>query len=186
VNRITQLDPAQASDKTKRLFEQLQKQLGLVPNLHRVLATAPAALEGYFNLSRALAGGSLDGKIREQIAITVAESNLCNYCLSAHAFIGRKIGLTEWDIENARRAHAATAKTDAILKLARNVVVLRGQVSDADLDRARACGVTDGEIIETIANVVVNIFSNYVNHVAHTAVDFPEVRPGHLAARAED
>jgi uncharacterized peroxidase-related enzyme len=178
MNRITQLDPAQTTGKTKQLFDAVQTKLGAVPNLFRVLGTAPAALEGYLNFSSALGGGSLNAKVREQIALAVAESNLCGYCLSAHTFLGGKVGLTQKDITDARHATAGTDKTDAILKLARSIVVQRGEVSDADLKQARASGLTDGDVVETIANVVVNIFTNYVNHVARTVVDFPEVKPG--------
>jgi AhpD family alkylhydroperoxidase len=178
LNRITQLDPRQAKGKTKKLFEQLHGELGVVPNLFRVLGNSPAALEGYLNFNGALAGGNFDVKVREQIALTVAESNLCGYSLSAHTFSGGKAGLTEQDIADAIRATARIGKSDAILKLARSIVVQRGEVRDSDLEGARVFGLTDGEIVETVANVVLNILANYVNHVARTSVDFPEVRPG--------
>jgi uncharacterized peroxidase-related enzyme len=174
VNRIAQLDPAQASSRTKQLFADVQSKLGVVPNLLRVLGNAPAALEGYLNFSGALDAGSFNAKLREQIALTVAGSNLCNYCLSAHTFIGRRAGLTEKEIADAGHAISATPKTAAILKFARDIVVQRGEVSDADLEQARASGLTDGEIVETVANVALNIFTNYVNHVARTVVDFPK------------
>jgi uncharacterized peroxidase-related enzyme len=176
VNRIAQLDPAEASGRTKQLFDAVQAKLGVVPNLFRVLGNAPAALEAYLNFSGTLAGASFNSKLREQIALTVAGSNLCGYCLSVHAFIGSRVGLLESEIADACNAIAPLAKTDAILKLARNIVVQRGEVSDVDLTQARASGMTDGEIIETVANVALNIFTNYVNHVAHTVVDFPEVK----------
>lgn len=182
MNRISHLDPAQSTGKTKQLFDAVQSKLGLVPNLVRVLGNAPAALEGYLGLSGALAGGSLSAKVREQIALTVAESNLCGYCLSAHTFIGGKVGLTAEEIAGARRANATADKTDAILKLARSIVVQRGEVSDADFGKARAAGLTDGDIVETVANVAVNILTNYLNHVARTVVDFPEVKPGDIEA----
>jgi len=176
VNRIAQLDPAQATGRTKRLFDGVQAQLGVVPNLFRVLGNAPAVLEAYLNFSGALAGASFDAKLREQIALTVAGSNLCGYCLSVHAFIGRRAGLSEREIADASHAIAASAKTDAILKFARNVVVQRGEVSDADFQQARTSGLADGEIVETVAHVALNIFTNYVNHVARPVVDFPEVK----------
>jgi uncharacterized peroxidase-related enzyme len=180
VNRITQLDPTRATGKTKQLFDQVQAKLGAVPNAFRVLGNAPAALEGYLNFDGALAAGSFNGKIREQIALAVAESNLCSYCLSTHTFIASRAGLTEKEIADAARAVAATAKTEAILKLARDVVVQRGEVSNTDLDQARASGLTDGEIVETVANVALNILTNYVNHVAQTVVDFGEVKAGQV------
>ena len=176
MNRISQIDVPQATGNTKQLFEAIQAKLGVVPNLFCVLGNSPAALEGYFNFSSALAAGSFDVKLREQIALTVAASNLCPYCLSAHAFIGGRAGLTAKEIAQAGHAVSAIAKTNAILRLARNIVVHRGEVSDADLDQSRASGLTDGEIVETVANVALNIFTNYVNHVARTVVDFPEVK----------
>jgi uncharacterized peroxidase-related enzyme len=180
VNRIAQLDLTLATGKTKHLLDEVQVKFGVVPNVVRVLANAPAALEAYLNFDGALAGGIFDSKIREQIALAVAESNLCSYCLSAHTFIGGRVGLTEKEIADAGRAVAATAKTEAILKLARDIVVQRGEVSDADLEQARASGLTDGEIVETVANVALNIFTNYVNHVARTVVDFAEVKAGQV------
>jgi uncharacterized peroxidase-related enzyme len=178
MNRLTQVDPAQATGKTKQLFGQVQAKLGFAPNLFRVLGNAPAALEGYLAFSGALAGGSLNARVREQISLAVAESNLCGYCLSAHTFIGAKVGLTQKEIVDAIHATATTGKTDAILKLARSIVVQRGEIRDSELDYARNSGLTDSEIVETVANVVLNIFTNYVNHVARTLVDFPEVKPG--------
>jgi uncharacterized peroxidase-related enzyme len=185
MNRITQLDPAQATGKAKQLLDAVQSKLGIVPNLTRVLANAPAALEGYLNFSGALAGGVLDVKVREQIALAVAEGNLCSYCLSAHTFIGGKAGLTDKDILDARQTNATSDKTAAVLKLALSILVQRGEISDTALKTARQAGLTDGEIVETTAHVALNIFTNYINHVARTVVDFPEVRPGDSAAPAE-
>jgi AhpD family alkylhydroperoxidase len=122
MNRITQLDPVYATGITKQLFEAVQTKLGVVPNLFRVLGVSPAALQGYLHFNDALAGGALNSKVREQIALVVAEGNMCTYCLSAHTFIGGKVGLTEKDIAEARHAKAASQKTDAILKLARRTV----------------------------------------------------------------
>jgi len=178
VNRIIQVDPAQATGKTKQLFEAVQVKWGAVPNLFRVLGVSPAALEGYLHFADALAGGSLSSRVREQIALAVAEANFCGYCLSTHSFLGGKVGLTKTDIADARHARAADRKTDAILKLTRGIVVQRGEVSDADFKLARPSGLTDGDIVETVANVALNIFANYVNHAARTVVDFPEVQPG--------
>jgi len=178
MNRIAQLDPSQATGKTQQLFNGVQAKLGVVPNLFRVVGNSPAALEAYLGFSGALANGVLNARVREQIALAVAETNLCGYCLSAHAFIGGKVGLTDKDIADARRATAAGDKTDAILKLARNIVVQRGELTDADFQSARQSGVNDTEIVEVVANVALNLFTNYVNHIARTVVDFPEVKPG--------
>jgi uncharacterized peroxidase-related enzyme len=178
MKRIAPLDPATTTGPAKSLFDVVQAKLGVVPNLFRVLGNAPAALNGYLSFSGALAGGSFDPKLREQIALAIAESNQCGYCLSAHTFIGRRLGLTGQEITDARHANAANPRTAAILNLARSIVVQRGEIGVAGLERVRAAGLTDGEIVETVANVALNIFSNYVNHIAGTVIDFPEVKPG--------
>lgn len=178
MNRITQLDPAQATGKTKQLFDGVRAKLGVVPNLFRVFGNSPAALEGYLNFSGALAGGVLNAKVREQIALAVAEINDCTYCRSAHTYIGGKVGLNEREMADARKVVASDERTAAILNLARSVVVQRGELSEAEFKAARAAKITDSEIVETTANVALNILTNYVNHVAHTVVDFPEVSPG--------
>ena len=134
-------------------------------------------------LGSALARGALDEKIREQLALAIAESNLCPYCLSAHTAMAAKIGLNQAEIDDAIRASAADARTDAILKLARSIVVQRGELTDADLARARAVGLGDGEIVETVANVALNIFENYVSHVARVPIDFPQSQSGETSGQ---
>ena len=184
MSRIKTIDPAATTGPAKALFEGVQAKLGTVPNLFRVLGNAPAALNAYLGSSAALTGGVLGAKQREQIALAVAEINQCGYCLSAHTFIGSKLGLTEQDILAARSAQATDPRTNAILELARNIVVQRGEIGVDGLERARVAGLTDAEIVETIANVALNIFSNYVNHIAGTDIDFPKVKPGSELATA--
>ena len=173
-SRIELVDADNATGRIGRLFADIRLKFGMVPNLFRVFATAPAALEGFVNLSSALLGGSLDEKTHQQLALAVAESDLCSYCLSAHTFIAKRIGLTPAEIDDATKARASDTKTDAILKLARGIVVTRGEVTDDDLTRARAAGLTDSEIVETVANVALNIFQNYISHVSRIPIDFPE------------
>jgi uncharacterized peroxidase-related enzyme len=173
-NRIQLVDPDHTTGAIRRLFAQIRAKFAPVPNLFRVLANAPAALEGLMDLGSALAAGALDEKTREQLALTIAESNLCAYCLSVHKAMAGKIGLSLAEIDDAIRASAADIRTDAILKLARSIVVQRGEVADADLARARSGGLSDGEIVETVANVALNIFENYMSHVARVPIDFPQ------------
>lgn len=182
--RIHQTDPATASGKADQLFTAVKGKLGFVPNLMRVLGNSPAALEGYLSFSGALAGGVLAPKLREQIALAVAEINGCGYCLSAHTLLGGKAGLGAEDILSARKSAATDGKSDAALKLARAVTLQRGMIADADLQAARAASLSDAEIIEVVQHVALNILTNYTNNVAQTVIDFPEVKPGKLEPEA--
>lgn len=173
--RFNAVDPKGATGKAKELLDGVKSKIGMVPNLMRALANSPAALEGYLNFSGALSGGLLNAKLREQIALTVADANNCEYCLSAHTAIGKMVGLNENELAASRRATSIDAKTDAALKFAHQIVIKRGEVLDSEVQAVRAAGYSDGEIVEIVANVALNIFTNYFNHVAQTVVDFPKV-----------
>lgn len=175
MQRINPVDPTTATGKQKELLDAVKAKVGRVPNLMKTFAASPAALEAYLNFSGALGGGLLDAKLREQIALTVAEANACEYCLSAHTAIGKMVGLDESEIVSGRRANSTDARTNAALTFAHQIVVKRGQVDDADVAAVRAAGFGDGEITEIVSHVALNIFTNYFNHVAQTVVDFPKV-----------
>jgi len=176
MSRIPALDPAagQAAD----LLAAVAAKLGATPNLFKVAAHAPAALEGLVALNGALGAGALPARTRESLAIAIAEVNGCDYCLSAHALIGKGAGLSETDIGLARSGRAADGKAEAALAFARTVVARRGKVSDADLAAARIAGLSDGALVEVVAHVALNIFTNYLNNVAETEIDFPVLHTG--------
>jgi len=177
-NRIAPVAPRQAAARTRGMLNGALAKQGFVSNLLRVFAHSPSVLKGYLSFHEALAKGAFDASLREQIALAVAEANLCGYCLSVHAFAGARSGLSASEIAAARQAAARSARSDAILKFARSIIVSRGEVSDADLAQARAAGLTDADIVETVAHVALNTWLNYMNHVARPPLDFPEVKPG--------
>jgi uncharacterized peroxidase-related enzyme len=149
------------------------------------MANSPAVLEGYLNFNQALAGGALSAQVREQIALVVAEVNGCGYCLSAHTAIGRSVGLNEQSMACARRVVSSDSKTQAVLTLAQTITLERGEISDEAFRAAKQSGLSDGEVTEVVANVALNIFTNYFNLVGQTEIDFPEVRPGDRSAANE-
>jgi uncharacterized peroxidase-related enzyme len=175
MSRIPAIDPSTTSGKTRDLLDGVQRMLGGTPNLFAVTAGAPAALDAMVGLFGALARGMLPAKTREAIALAVAQANGCDYCLSAHTVLGTGAGLTPAEIAAARTARSADGKLDALLGLALAIVDRRGRLADADLATARAAGATDAEVLEVVANVALNVFTNYLNLVAATDIDFPVV-----------
>jgi uncharacterized peroxidase-related enzyme len=175
MQRLTLINPAEATGKAKKLLDGVQEKLGITPNMMKTLANSPAVLEAYLRFEASLSTGALEAQFREEVALAVAQANSCEYCLSAHSAIGSMVGLTAEEIVSSREAHAANAKRDAGLRFAQTVVVQRGEVSDGAIDKVRQAGYTDGEIAEIVATVAINIFTNYFNHVARTEVDFPLV-----------
>lgn len=173
--RILPLKPDQIDAKTAATLKAVKAKLGILPNLFTTLARAPAALNGYLQLSEALGQGRLTARQREMIAIAVAQENACLYCLSAHCAMGQGSGLSDDDIERARQGGAQDTRDDAVTELALRIVQSRADVSDSTLAAARQAGLNDGLIIEIIAHVALNVLTNYVNRIAGTDVDFPVV-----------
>ena len=173
MSRIETVNPSQATGKAKELLDGVKSKLGMTPNLMRVMANSPAVLDAYLKFSGTLGSGDLPAKTREQIALAVGQANSCDYCLSAHSAIGKMVGLTADQILDSRRGTSAQPTTDAVLRFARQLVDKSGLVSDADLEAVRSAGLNDGAIAEIVANVALNIFTNYFNHVARTEIDFP-------------
>lgn len=175
MSRLNIVKPNDATGKSADLLNGVQKKLGMTPNLMRAFANSSAVLEAYLGFSAALAGGELSPKLREQIALVVAETNGCEYCLAAHSAIGKTLGLSSEELLDSRTGRSTDAKTEIALRFARSIVEERGWVSDEDIEQVRNAGYSDGEISEIVANVAYNLFSNYFNHVAQTPVDFPAV-----------
>ncbi len=175
MSRIEPVNYEQSTGKTKELLDQVKSQLGTTPNMMKTMANSPAVLEAYLNFSGALAKGTLDAKLREQIALVSAEVNGCGYCASAHTVIGGMVGLNDESIIAARAGKSSDAKTEAALKFARALIVGRGQTSDADVQAVETAGFTDGEIGEIVAHVALNIFTNYFNETVKTTIDFPAI-----------
>jgi uncharacterized peroxidase-related enzyme len=158
------------------LLQAVNKQLGVVPNLFRLVGNSPAALEGYLGLNGALAKGSLEAPTRERIALAIAEINGCNYCLSAHSYLAKNLAkLPDAEIAANRGGGSADPKADAAVHFAVKVANARGHVTDADLAAVRQAGYTDAQIIEIVLHVALNTLTNYVNEVAKTDIDFPVV-----------
>jgi alkylhydroperoxidase AhpD family core domain len=176
MTRLQALDPNEATGRSKELFEGIQGKLGMVPNMMRTMGNSSAVLEGYLNLSDALGKGTLGGRLGELIALAVAESNSCNYCLSAHSFIGEKLVSIDTDtLHMARAGRNKDPKIAAALAFAKTLVAKKGRVSADDVETVKAAGYTDGAVGEIVAHVALNIFTNYFNNTANTAIDFPVV-----------
>jgi len=167
---------ADAPDASQAGLKAVEGQLGSVPNLFRIVANSPAALEGYLGLNGALGKGQLDAATRERIALAVAEINGCDYCLAAHTYLGSNVAkLTSAEITANRKGTSTDVKAEAAVRFAVDIVQARGQVSAGRVADVRAAGYSDAEIVEIIAHVALNTLTNYVNSVLETEIDFPQV-----------
>jgi uncharacterized peroxidase-related enzyme len=168
-------------EASKPILDAVHKQLGVVPNMFRLIAQSPAALQGFAANNGALAK-ALDVKTRERIALAVAQVNSCDYCLSAHTYLGLNLAkISPEEVALNRHGTSGDAKANAAVTFAAKIVRERGRVSDADIRAVHDAGFSDGAIVEILAVTAENIFTNLLNIVADTDIDFPVVHAAEFA-----
>ena len=171
----------QVSENNQQIFQQLEKNLGFVPNLYAYYAKSETALQDYLNLQNRKSG--LTKKEREVINLVVSEYNGCEYCLSAHTVIAGMNGFTSEQILNLRSAEVPfDSRLDALAKFTKEAVAKRGQVDESTKEAFFAAGYNEGQMIDVIINIGDKIISNYVHNLAKFDIDFPIAVPLHAEA----
>jgi uncharacterized peroxidase-related enzyme len=170
MTRITSVTLENATDATRPLLEGVQKKIGFLPNVFRVLAHAPAVLTHYVQSSAALGKTSLSAQEKESISLATSQVNGCDYCLAAHTLFAGKAGFSDQEICSAREG-----TLDNYALLARQITETRGHLSSEQIAVARAAGIDDAKIIEVIAHVASQTLTNYLNNAALTDIDFPAI-----------
>jgi uncharacterized peroxidase-related enzyme len=176
-SRIALTTAENAPEKSKPVLAELEGQLGLVPNLFKLLAISPASLDAVRDLQKTL-GRTLNAKTRDRIHIMTAEVNGCDYCLSAHTYLGDKLSkLTAEDMEQARYGHSTDPKADVALQFAYKVAQQRGHVDADDIDAVRAAGYTDAQIVDIVTSTAFSFMTNLFNNMNLTDIDaeFPVI-----------
>jgi len=176
MSRINLIDPVNPGNDTRPTLDAIRGAFGVVPNMFRAVANSPAALNSMWGAFGALGGGTLGAKLGEQIAVAVADRNACNYCLAAHTALGRKAGASASEMTEAQAGRSADPRTAAALSFALKVVENRASIAASDVDALRNAGFNDEQIVEIIAHVALNLFTNYINVALDVPVDFPGVK----------
>ena len=175
IARVPLVDRTAATGTVRAVLDQVHGAFGATPNMFKAVANSPAALKSMWGSFGALGGGVIPAKLGEQIAVAVADRNACEYCLAAHTALGRKAGASAEEMTAAQDGQATDPKTAAALRFALQLVEARGQIGQADVQAVRAAGFSDQEIVEILAHVALNLFTNYVNVAFDVPVDFPRV-----------
>lgn len=160
------------SPSNQALFDNLEKGLGMVPNLYATLAHSETALGTYLALQNAKS--TINGKAREVVNLVVSQVNSCAYCLAAHTVIGAMVGLTQEQMLEIRRGRATfDAKLDALARLTRELAVERGHVDPALVDAFLAAGWTKGNLVDVVVAIGDKTVTNFLHGATQVQVDFP-------------
>ncbi len=173
--RMNLVEHEQATGRTREALDKMKKKTGQIKNIVKLMANSHVGLEAYMKLNEVLASGSLDTPTRERVALAVGEQTGCQYCVSAHTLIGKHAGLSADEMVENRKGSSSDPKMAAIVRFAREAVATNGHVQDTVLEDLRANGVTDAEIVEVIVAVILNLYTNLLNHVGDPEIDFPKV-----------
>ncbi|MGF6177959.1 carboxymuconolactone decarboxylase family protein [Ensifer sp. 4252] len=168
------IDDAPAASQP--MLKSVMGRMGRVPNIYRIAANSPIALKGLLDLSQTLSEGELPAADRERIAIAVAETNGCDYCLSAHTYLAKHVAkLSDLEISANRNGRSIDLGADAVVHLATELVRTRGHVRDTDVAAVKEAGYSDAELLEIVLHAALNTFTNYLNEAFETEIDFPSI-----------
>ena len=174
----------EANSNSQEIFNAVKGKIGMVPNLYAAMGVSDKLLGGFLSFTETLKSGELSAKEYEAVALATSQANGCAYCLSAHTAIGKMNGLTDAETEQNRQGLSSDEKVAAGLNFAQSVTKNRGNVSADEIAAIKVAGYTDGDVLEIVLNVVANTLTNYVNHIAKTEIDFPEVNSGKFTINA--
>lgn len=169
--RLNPLETKESVRELQVVADRLHLPFNGIPNYLKHLARSTAAMKAYVEAEDALGKGQLTPQQRESIALVVAAINGSDYCLAAHTIAGRQAGLSEDEISATQNASAVNPKTETLLRFVQAIVLQRGELGDPDFAAVQKAGYSESEIIEILANVVLNIFTNYFNILVRTNLD---------------
>lgn len=178
MSRLTTIRPEEATGAAAEVFAKIKKAAGKVPNAYATVGThSPEALSAALAFDAAVAASTLGKADVEVIKLAVSEYVGCDYCVAAHTLMGKLAGLSGDDMKQVRAGVATgDAKRDALVTYVRALVGTRGTVPEGVVDAVRAAGYTERQIIEINLAIASITFTNLVNRVNDTTLDFPEVR----------
>jgi uncharacterized peroxidase-related enzyme len=175
MSRLSQINVNEATGVTADLFAAIKKAAGRVPNAYLTIGShSPAALGATLSGDAILAKSSLEKADVEAIKLAVSEIVGCDYCAAAHTVVGKMVGLTQAQTQQIRAGEATgNAKRDALVRFVRTVTNTSGTVDREVLNAVREAGYTEQQVIETLFAMSVINFTNLVNRVNDTTLDFP-------------
>jgi uncharacterized peroxidase-related enzyme len=166
-----------APAESRAILDNVNRMLGFVPNLQRLMSISPNALTGWAALMGSLSK-TLDVKTRDGIALAVSEADACDYCLAAHSYISTNLAkIPPEEIALNREGRSSDPKRQAAVAFAKALIETRGKVSDEEFAAVKSAGWTDANIVEMIALSAQFLLTNFMNNAVQTPIDFPAVEP---------
>lgn len=161
-----------APEEAASILKKAEKAYGMVPNLHRKMAEAPALLNGYWQLSQVFGNCSLSPVEQQVVLIAASVTNNCSYCVGAHSALADMVAVPA-DVTEALRdgSEIVDTKLQALRKFTQSMVITRGWVHESEVDTFLAAGYKQAQVLEVILGIGMKTLSNYTNHLVKTELD---------------
>ena len=183
--RVKMIKPEDADAETRKVYDGVLEQWGRISNFSQVLAHQPAALAGWMipNESIRLANVKSDPdyvKIQQLVIIKTSALNQSAYCMSHNVPLGKKLGLTETQIEAAQGSdYMASPDLDDRQKAAicwAEAVTLMQARDDGDAFAAMQAHFTEKQIVELTVFCGMWNYSNRLCEALHVDLERPDKR----------
>ena len=166
------LDETTAPAGARPALTAAQKNFGMIPNLEKVMASAPPLLTGYTTLWDLFENTTLTPIERQVVYLTANFENECNYCVPWHSLLAKQAGMDPSDIKALRAgAGLSDQKLEALRTFTRTLIANRGKVTVAELQAFFDAGYVDVQALEVILGLAIKLMSNFTNSIAGTPLD---------------
>jgi len=175
MSRLSAIKPEAATGAAAEIFAKIRKAAGKVPNAYATIGThSPEALGALLSVEAVVGAGTLSKPDLEAIKLAVSEAAGCDYCVAAHTLMGKVAGLTPEAMKAVRAGEpSGDAKRDALVHFVRVLVTTHGTLLEGEVSAIREAGYTERQIVEIALAVTSITFTNLVNRINDTEVDFP-------------
>ena len=144
---------------------------GQLSNFIGVLAGSPATLRAYARFRSELRHGTLPLKTQQRVALAVAAHQGSEYALAALARTARDAGLGLDEIALAREFDSRDEREATLLRYIRALLQNEGAPPLHLHEEAREAGWADEQILEAVAHVALDTFSNLVTRAGEVPTD---------------
>lgn len=170
---FTYHDLESAPEESKTLIEQSKKNMGMLPNLHKVLAEAPATYETYNTAFSLFMKNTTFSPLEQQVVFMTANfENNCHYCVPGHTWMMHAAKMPAEVIEALREGTPIPdPKLQALHDFAKGLLDNRGHIGDEKLQEFLDAGFTKRQALEVLTGLASKLISNFTNALAHTEPD---------------
>lgn len=184
MKKLSVLTKEQAQEQSKQIFENIEKSIGMLPNIYAVIGNSPNALGSYLAFSEAQKNGSFNNKEREAVYLAASEENGCSYCVSAHTTIAKMKmnGFSEDETLQLRAGTYNDKKLNALINLTKSIITNRGNADENLVNAFYEAGYDEKALVDLVALIAEITFSNYIGKLAKPDIDFPKAQSLNKAA----